>query len=266
MKTRYKIALGCTLFNLILEYWIHGPPGFINPLLLISLFLLYSTYFLMVEDLILRYHLRDAQVFLIGFIFGAYTEIFSTGSVFGTGYFFGIDIFFFLIATVFWWGIPQAILTFYFANRYIEERDWDEDPMGKILWILAISYNVFMFLGSLSEVNAPPRDIFEFFANLNSQKRILQGYITSLVILGAVIIVYFIIQKIRMGEISDEIPYFKQSKFMDIYAVSTIIISLFFGTIFFGERVAQELFVYWSIFVGVIFIIYRLISKKDVSV
>jgi len=266
MQTKYKITLGCVLFNLILEYWVHGIPGLINPLLVISLLLLYSTYFLMVEDLILRYKLRDYQVLLIGFVFGGYTEIFTTGSIFGSGYFFGIDIFFFFIATVFWWGIPQGILTFYFANRYIEERDWDEEPMGKLLWILAIAYHAFMLIGILSEANAPPKDIFELFINFNSPKRTLQGYFTSLIILGIVLAIYIIIYNVRKEKKSDEIPIFEQSKFMDFYAISSIVISLVLGTIFFGARFAQELFVYWSILMGVIFIIYRLARKKEVSV
>lgn len=266
MKTKYSIVLGCTLFNLILEYWVHGPPGFINPLMIISLFLLYFTYFLMAEDLILRYHLKDYQVLLIGFVFGVYTEIFTTGSIFGSGYFFGIDLFYFLIATIMWWGIPQGILTFYFANRYIVERDWNEEPMRKLFWVLALAFHIFMFISFISDLNAPPRNIFEFFINLNSPKSTLEGYLTSLIILGGVLAVYFIIQKIRNEEKSDEIITFQSSKFMDFYVISTIIISLVLGTILFGGRFAQELFVYWSIFMGVIFIFYRLLSRKEVSV
>ncbi len=264
MRVKYKIILGCVLFNLALEYWVHGIPNFF--IISISLVLLYITYFFMLEDLILRYHLRDYQVLLIGFIFGVYTEIFSTGSIFGSGYFFGIDPFYFILSTFGWWGIIQSVLTMYFANRFIAIRDWTEEPSGKILWILAIGWHVFMFLGFLSdqlELKIPP------LINLigqNLPKRTLMGYITSAIILMIVLTLYFIIQKYRGSQTSEDPPLFEQSKFLDFLTFGSLIISLILGSVLFGSRLAQLIFVFYSIIISIIFVIYRIKIRKGVSV
>ncbi|MFX0134790.1 MAG: hypothetical protein ACFFDN_14205 [Candidatus Hodarchaeota archaeon] len=264
MLNKYKIILGCVLFNLILEYWVHGIPNFF--IIFPSLFLLYVTYFFMLEDLILRYHLKDYQVLLIGFVFGVYTEIFSTGSIFGSGYFFGIDPFYFFLSTIGWWGLIQSVLTMNFANRFIAIRDWTEEPSGKLLWILAVGWHVFMFLGFLSEqmeLKIPP---LINLAGQNLPKRTLMGYITSAIILIIVLTLYFIIQKIRGEKSSAVIPIFEKSKFLDVLTIGSIIISLVLGTTLFGSELSRVLFVYYSIIIGIIFIIYRLNTKKGVCV
>jgi len=117
MNSRYKIIFGCVIFNLFLEYWAHGMSYFLGtwyagPMLS----LLYLTYFSMLEDLIIRYRLRDYQVLNIGFVFGMFHESFNTGSVFGNRAFFGVDLGLVLLVNIGWWGFLQSVLAMYFAN------------------------------------------------------------------------------------------------------------------------------------------------------
>lgn len=220
----------------------------------------------MVEDLILRYHLKDYQILMIGFVFGVYTEIFITGSIFGSGYFFGIDVFYFFLATIVWWGIIQGILTFYFANRYIAVRDWSEGKSGKIGWVLAFSFQLFMLLGFLFEKPSLPKSLMEIFTGFNSSKRTPLGYITSLIIFSFILSFYFIIQKIKTKKSFKEEITFERSKFLDVIVISSIIIGFILGTLLFGSTLAQLLFIFWSIIIGIAFIIYRMKIKKGVYV
>jgi len=64
------VVFGAVLFNLICELWVHGVVGFMNPVLTVSLIVLYSTYFLMLEDLVVRYRLGETHVLQAGIIFG----------------------------------------------------------------------------------------------------------------------------------------------------------------------------------------------------
>jgi len=133
--SKYKsIVLGCVLYNLLTELWVHGITGFLNPILTISLLLLYTTYFLMLEDLIIRYKLRDIHVFVIGVIFGLWHETFTTGNNLKADGIFGLDPFVLVVANVFWWGIIQTVMAQYFCNRIFGPRDVNHNKMGRIGW------------------------------------------------------------------------------------------------------------------------------------
>jgi len=62
------IVAGGVLFNLVCEFWVHGLVGFLNPVLTASLILLYATYFLMLEDLVVGRCLGEGQVLLAGVV------------------------------------------------------------------------------------------------------------------------------------------------------------------------------------------------------
>ena len=82
MKTswnRWLIILICALFNLSFEYSARGITQFVTrPLFILSLFGIYLTYFAMLEDLIVRHHLTNYQLFLVAFLYGLLPTAFLT--------------------------------------------------------------------------------------------------------------------------------------------------------------------------------------------
>jgi hypothetical protein len=86
-KKQKRIAT-CVGFNLLLEFWVHGVLGFLNYVLVISLILMYLSLFIMIEDLIIRFNLKDHHVLLLAFSYGLFQETFNTGNVFKNPQFF----------------------------------------------------------------------------------------------------------------------------------------------------------------------------------
>ena len=132
----------CVLLNLLSEFWVHGLTGFMNPVLTGSLIVLYTTYFLMVEDLIVRFKLRDYHVMMTAFIFGLWHETFTTESVFGDAVIFGVNPIIILLSTIFWWGAMQTVAFLYFANRIVGSRDWEHRRLGRIGWIMCMFFSL----------------------------------------------------------------------------------------------------------------------------
>ncbi|MFX0071826.1 MAG: hypothetical protein ACFFAO_12115 [Candidatus Hermodarchaeota archaeon] len=246
ISKKQKRILICVIFNLILEYWVHSIIGFLNPILTISLFLLYLSYFSILEDLIIRFKLRDHHVLLVGFIFGLFHETFTTGSVFNEPFFLGINLFYLILANIFWWGILQSVFALYFANSIIERSEVDK-KMGPIGWILAIAFNILLLLGRVLEGTLPEGSVL--------------GYTISLIIMGVALVIFILIKK------PDEILEIERVKMIDILLKVQIIIALIMGSIliFFIGIVALYLFILWSLVIGVIYIILFLKDKRFVG-
>ena len=244
---KQKRILICVIYNLILEFWVHSIIGFLNPVLTISLLLLYLSYFSMLEDLVVRYKLRDHHVLLIGFIFGLFHEIFTTGSVFSEPNFLGINIIILFLANIFWWGILQSVFGLYFANTIVERNEVDR-KMGPIGWILALAFNLLLFLGRILEGTLPPGSVF--------------GYIISLIILGVAVFLFIIIKK---PEAALEIEHIK---FIDILLKVQIVICLIMGIflIFIIGIIVLYLFIVWSVLTGILYIIFAIKGKKFIGI
>jgi len=242
-----KRILICVVYNLILEFWVHSIIGFLNPILAISLLLLYLSYFSMLEDLIVRFKLRDHHVLLIGFIFGLFHEIFTTGSVFNEPNFLGINLIILFLANVFWWGILQSIFGLYFANTLVERSEVDK-KMGPIGWILALSFNVLLFLGRIIEGTLQPGSVL--------------GYIFSLIIMGVAVFLFIIIKK------PEEALEINRNRFIDILLKVQIALCLVMGIIliFIIGIIALYLFILWSVLTGIIYIIFAIKGRRFIGV
>ncbi|TFG30759.1 MAG: hypothetical protein EU532_00265 [Promethearchaeota archaeon] len=244
---KQKRILICVVYNLILEFWVHSILGFLNPVLTISLLFLYLSYFSMLEDLVVRYKLRDHHVLLIGFIFGLFHEIFTTGSMFTEPTFLGINIIILFLANVFWWGILQSIFGLYFANTIVERSEVDK-KMGPIGWILALAFNILLFLGRILEGTLPSGSIL--------------GYTLSLIILGVAVALFIVIKK------PEEELEIEQIRFINILLKVQIVICLVMGfvLIFIIGIIALYLFILWSIFTGIIYIIFAIKGKRFIGI
>ena len=239
------MVFGAALFNLICELWIHGATGFSNPVLMGSLIVLYSTYFLMLEDLVVRYRLGETHVLLAGIIFGLWHETFTTGSVFAPGSPLGVNPVVVVLASVFWWGIMQSVVGLYFANRFLGARDWGHRRMGKLGWGLCLLF-------SLQAVQT----IF----NMKGSSPV--GYAVSLGLLVLTVIVFIYTRK------PESATAFQRSRPLDILVGLHVVICLGIGLTV-GSRtnqVTQIAFVAWSFVFGVAVALIRWRTRTAISV
>lgn len=236
---------GAVLFNLVCELWVHGAVGFLNPILTGSLMVLYSTYFLMLEDLVVRYQLRETHVLLAGVIFGLWHETFTTGSVFAPGSPLGVNPVVVVLASVFWWGIMQSVVGLYFANRLLGPRDWGHGRMGKLGWGLCLLFSL-----------QAAQTIFRMEGSSPT------GYIVSLGLLALAVLVFVYIKKPGV------VTAFQRSRPMDTLVVIHVLLCLGIGLTG-GSRtnqVTQIAFVVWSVVFGVIVALIRWRTRTAISV
>lgn len=239
------MVFGAVLFNLVCELWVHGAVGFLNPVLTGSLIVLYSTYFLMLEDLVVRYRLGEVHVLLAGVIFGLWHETFTTGSVFAPGSPLGVNPVVVVLASVFWWGVMQSVVGLYFANRFLGSRDWGHRRIGKLGWALCLLFSL-----------QAAQTIFRIEGSSPT------GYIVSLSFLASAVFVFVYTKK------PEAVTVFQRSRPLDVLVVLHVALCLGIGFTV-GSRtnqVTQIAFVVWSVVFGVIVALIRWRTRTAISV
>jgi len=263
ISNRFTIVLYCALFNLLFEYSGRGLNELTqNPTLFVFIFGIYFSFFAMLEDLMVRHKLTNFQVFLIAVSWGTLVEAFVTGNLYNPNILFGItlagvNIGSLLIISGFAWGIMQSNITLYLANR-LQPRDWDHPKMGTLGWVVFILYQIAIVLMAWQNPVTP-----------RAQPA---GYLLLLIFEAALltILVY------SLKNPRDEKPIFFPVPLMDFLAFGSVVIFLILGTFFVGgetvvtshplNRTAVVLEVIWTIIVGITFIIYRMVSRKEIAV
>lgn len=247
VSQKQKVILSCTVFNLLLEFWVHGIGDFLNPVLTISLFLMYLSLFSIIEDLIVRYKLKDQHVLLISFIYGMFQETFNTGSVFNEPNFFGVNLLYVFMINILWWGILQSLLALYFANQIVKADSEFQKEMGPIGWILAIGFNILLLIGSILEGNLPPAAPLD--------------YGICILFMVIALVVFIIINR------HNEPKQVEQNKIFNILLKIQIILCLIIGFayIVIGYYIAVYLFMIWAVVIGILYIGFRAKGKPLVG-
>ncbi|MHA1386364.1 MAG: hypothetical protein ACTSR3_21630 [Candidatus Helarchaeota archaeon] len=252
--------------------------------LLLGIIGIYFTYFTILEELIVRYKLRDYQLILWAFFLGIFVIAFTGGQIFNPRpalemfFIFGINYIDFIFVNVIWWSLFQTVLAFYFANR-VTRRDWEHERLGKIGWFLTIFiFCLILFLFQLGRflIYRSYGYILDF---LQITRYIvfgtLEGYISMTIFVC--IFGYLSLKELKKNEESRElIAEFEQARFIDVILVLIIIIS-FISVFFVGfiptwsgtsyiNRYGTAIIIASSVFFGILIIIYRIVSKKSISV
>lgn len=244
-----KLILVCVVFNLLLELWVHGIGGFLNPVLTISLFLIYLSYFIILVDLIVRFNLRDYHVLLIGFIYGMLQETLNTGSVFNDAFVLGVNPIYIFMANILWWGILQSVFAYYFAKTIVKDSEDEFNKMGLRGWMFAIGINVFFFGVLGIEDNYPDGTAV--------------GYLVSLTLVVITIAIFVIeIKKKTKGILRIE-----HVRFVDTLMRIQIILCVVMGIMhtFILGIVALYLFLLWSVFTGIVYLTFALKGYRFVG-
>lgn len=140
----WRIVLTATLYNLLFEYSIRSVYSLsVKPLLPLFLFLVYFSYFTILEALIVKYRLRDRHVVLLTVVhYSVYSTLFLPGTfLYLPPLILGVNWFTYLWVNVFWWIFIQTLLALYFANR-IRPRDWNHGTLSRRGWVLTLAVYV----------------------------------------------------------------------------------------------------------------------------
>lgn len=220
---KLKIVTLATLFNLLFEYAVGGVERiFDKPLTIVFLALIYVSLFAMLEDLIRRFKLGNAQISVFAICFGILPELYLTGSIFPEPLILGINWPAFLTINIVWWGMLQSLVTLYFANR-LAPRKWEGKYMGWLGWGLCIAYMAVLCAGS-------------WFNSPTLQRGPVQGYViaTLFQLAGAAYLVFSIRR-------SDRESYaLKPHIVLDGIAFGTVIVFIGIGTFVAGIGASRQ--------------------------
>lgn len=262
ISNRLKIILLAAIFNLTFEFAFRGFNILNRPFLAFYLFGMYFTLYSMLEDLIVRFKIKNYQLVLSAFLYGLFPMALGTGLLFIQPQFLGINWVNLLFIGFLWWGIAQAIFTFYFATRLVK-RDWDHPRLGKVGWVIAIGYNVVVL--TISKITNP---------YLPSIKPVA-CFVFGLIILGAGVFLWQDIKRNRKREIWE----CEKSIVLDFLSFGSLVLFIFLGIfITAGGKVDPvslshlnpttiRIVNIWTIIYTVIFLIYRfLIRKREIAI
>jgi hypothetical protein len=256
-NTQWGIVLTATLFNVLFEYSLRGINNIAaNPGLPIILFLIYLTLFLVVEDMIVQFKLKDYQLIILAFFYGTIYDAFTSGILFFNPQAFGIAWNHWFNVNFFWWGFIQALLTFYIANR-VSKRNWNHPKLSRKALNTAIMINIGMVL------------LFQLSGAIPKGQPI--AYLTILIILFVAKIVFF-------GTIKhNAVPIpFQPSKFLDVLSILTVLVFLFTAIFLTHDPVISytsavnatslKVIGLWTLIVTASLIGYRIKTKKSIPV
>ncbi|MCA9496320.1 MAG: hypothetical protein KC589_05235 [Nanoarchaeota archaeon] len=263
-SNHWKLILIATLFNLCFEYAFRGYNEFISkPFLVLFLFATYFSFYTILEDLIVRYKLHNYQLMIAMWPLGLIPMALGTGVIFYNPQFLGINWVNLLFVEIFWWGILQAILTFYFANKFVQ-RNWEHPKMGKLGWTISLTFILggYIFI----RIVVPPI----------SQTTPI-GFITFLFLLIIpIIFLYFNLKKNTKNP--RETWNFESSKILTFLTYTSIFLFIFLGTYFGSQQILHEasssyingnariIIILWTFTYSIIFITYRLYKKKEITI
>ncbi|PIR43069.1 hypothetical protein COV24_04530 [candidate division WWE3 bacterium CG10_big_fil_rev_8_21_14_0_10_32_10] len=124
LNNHWKIILVVTFFNILAEYSLRGIGNLqAIPLLPFALFLNYFSYFVVLEYLITKYHLRDYHLAVIALFYGLLWQLIGPSIVYLAPFFLGLNWVGIIFVNFIWWVPIQTILAFYLANRLFK-RDY----------------------------------------------------------------------------------------------------------------------------------------------
>ncbi len=254
-----SIVAVATVFNILFEYSMRGVNHLVaQPLLLPLLIYTYFTYYVLLDDLILRYRLKDYQAVVVSFFLGTIYQCYVSGDAFIKPNFLGINLGRLLFVTLVWWGVIQTIMTMYLANR-LAPRRWDRKPLSLQAWITVLLLNAFAVI---------------IFQNSGIPKGTLLGKLTMIAILILTVRVFF--RLLPPAEQGTRPPEFRPDVFIDVLVAFTVAVFILSSIVLAREPVvlgasrvnapAVKAILLWTSIMSITILVYRLVTRRAISV
>lgn len=256
----WKIILIATGFNLLFEYSMRGINNLVvQPFLPPILFTAYFTYFTMLEDLIVRYNLKDYHLIVVAFFFGTIYKSLVSGTAVMPPLILGINWGSLLHTNLVWWGPLQTVMALYMANR-LTPRDWNHSLLSKKGW------------GAMLALNGSVVLLFQLSGSI--PKITLVGVIVMATIL---IVTALLFRRILPGKYERSSPLmFKKDRVMDYLNAFTVIIFFVCAVFLIHDpikagtsnvnRTSLQIVMVWTTILALVLLVYRLYTKRSIPV
>jgi hypothetical protein len=221
---RIAIAGIAAGFNLLFEYALRGLNNLARqPALPLILLAAYFSLFVMQDELIRRWRLKDYHLLVLAFTYGTVYQCLVSGAAFVEPSALGLNWGTLLFTVVVWWGFLQSVLALYIANR-IAPRDWQVRPLPWYGWAAALAVNLGVIV------------LFQRSDLIPSGTPV--GYVTMLIVAGAA---GWLVARLRPWQPDEPPAEFQPRSLLDM--VGTLSVLLFVLSAVFlrgGEVVARE--------------------------
>lgn len=260
MNSSWKTVLIATGFNLLFEYSMRGVNNLlVQRALPLILFTAYFTLYTMLEDLIVRFRLKDYHLMVTAFFFGTVYQFLVSGAAILPPMRLGVNWTSLLFVVIVWWGVLQSVITFYIANR-LAPRDWNHRRLSKAGWATALFLNglvvmLFQLSGAIPKATA-----------------------SQIAVMGVIVFISALIfRRILPGENERSSPMpFKRSIALDFLSALTAVL-FFICAVFLTfdpikantsnvNATATTIVIRWTIILAFIVLVYRLYSKRPIPV
>jgi len=263
MNDCWKVVLVAVVFNLLFEYSMRGINNLlVRPILPFFLFLVYFPYFALVENLIVKYRLRDYHLLLVGFFFGTAFTLFVPATQFVEPQVFGINWFVLFFVNFVWWGAIQGILTFYLANR-LYSRNWRHKLLSRAQ---QMAFLVILIIVGLT---------FRISIQLNIPEVPQISPSAYVIIVLLLIVTALVFWRVLPRSVS-EIPVYRKERFLDFLAAATIDIFVFcafflthdpiYINVHGVNQTAVRVVTFWTVIVAFLMFAYRLCVRRSIPV
>ncbi|MCR4326291.1 MAG: hypothetical protein NUV52_01395 [Candidatus Roizmanbacteria bacterium] len=257
MNNRLKIIFIATIFNLLFEYSLRGINNLVmQPFLPLILFSIYFTLFSMVEDLIVRFKLKDYHLMVLAFFYGTVYGALTSGIVFIRPSFLGVAWVPMVLVNIAWWGVLQAVVTFYLVNL-ISTRDWHHPRLSYRGWVLCLTINVAAVL------------VFQTTGLIPTGTPV--GRLSIVIVALASLLLFLVLLRRKSKHES-----FKQNTFLTAISFTTVSLLLFSAIFLIGDPIRSntsninalslKVVSWYTLGLSMVLLGYRLITKKEIPV
>ena len=249
--SRWGPILVATAFSLLLEYAVRGLSSLTAfPLLLPLLATAYASYFTLVQDLVIRFRLRDRHLVGVAFFAGTVYVFTVSGLALVPPLVLGVNWFAILFVPLVWWAALQTLLGRYLAGRFLGNDAGlaPLPPAGRVVG-LAIQAGVIL--------------LFQLSGRIPPLTPVAAGVLILLLIGSASAV------KITLPSRDEPFPVINPNPVWDILAGASVIVFLACGLLPAGEpalmgpftvnRTALQVVVFWSLLVAGVMALHHLI-------
>ena len=249
--SRWGTILLATLFSLLFEYAVLGLPNLLAyPLLFPLLAGAYFSYFTMVQDLVVRFRLRDRHLVGVAFFAGTVYVFFVSGLALTPPLILGVNWLAILFVNLVWWAVLQTLLGRYLANRLLR-NEGNQVLLSPAGWGAALLVQAGVIL------------LFQLSGRVPPLTPIAAGVVILLLIASASAV------KITLPPRDQPVPAPRPELVWDILAGTSVI--LFLGCALFPagdpalmgpfpvNRTTLQVVVLWSLLVAAVMAVHRLV-------
>jgi len=248
--SRWGSVVLATAFTLLFEYAVRGISNLLaQPLLFLLFAAAYFAYFAMVQDLSVRFRLRDRHLVGVAFFTGTVYVFFVSGLALTPPLVTGVNPLAILFVTLVWWAALQTLLARYLACRLLGNGE-SQVLLSPVGWGAALAVQAMVIL------------VFQLSGRVPALTPVAAGILILLLIASAAAV------KITLPPREEPAPGTWPEPVWDLLAGASVVV--FLACVFFPagdpallgpftvNRTALQVVIIWSLLVAAVMALHRL--------